>query len=288
MSFHRNGVVNEHNSCIHRGCCLNSVSIVTLLILTSAATPALADVGPKIGGFVVVTVTVDGQPLEEKDAVGTLLSLSPKFSDHPQHVPVLDDPSGGKWMQAGNLWGGKNENGTFRFHGFMPVGGIPDQVRVAVYIPSHDKVFVTDISPTRPHLVRMTADLHADGTGTLKLDWPSLWQELPFWQALGVTLFVELLVVFLFCRKKNVAIARPLRVVIWVNFLTLPVVWLFLIGSQLTLGTLTGVAAFVVVELLAVLFEGGMYRWRGKMEWKSAMTVSLIANGMSALLGLVT
>lgn len=104
------------------------------MLLALSATPLKADVGPKIGGYVVVTVTVEGEPLEEKDAVGTLLSLSPKFSDHPQHVPMLDDPSGGKWMQAGNLWGGKNENGKFRFHGFMPVGDIPDQVRVAVYL----------------------------------------------------------------------------------------------------------------------------------------------------------
>jgi hypothetical protein len=107
---------------------------VALMTLAFGVTPAMADVGPKIGGYVVVTVTVDGKPLEDKDAVGTLLSLSPKNSRHPQHVPILDDPSGLKWMQAGNLWGGENENGKFRFRGFMPVGGIPNQVRVACFV----------------------------------------------------------------------------------------------------------------------------------------------------------
>jgi len=251
----------------------------------------MADVGPKIGGFVNVTVTVDGKPLEDKDAVGTLLSLSPKFSDHPQHVPMLDDPSGGRWMQAGNLWGGKNEEGRFQFHGFMPVGGIPDQVRVAVYLPSQDKVYVTDISPTRPHLVRMSADLHSDGTGTLRLDWPSLWQELPFLQALGITLTVELVIVFVFVsvyrRRKELSLARPFRVGIWVNILSLPVVWLILIMGQLTLENLSGVIAFVGIELLVVLFEGVMYVWRGKMSWKSGMAMSFTANTVSAIVGLV-
>jgi hypothetical protein len=259
------------------------------MILAFTAAPAMADVGPKIGGFVVVTVTVDGKPLEDKDAVGTLLSLSPQFSDHPSHLPILDDPSGLKWMQAGNLWGGKNEEGRFRFHGFMPVGGIPDQVRVAVYLPSQEKVFITDVSPTRPHLVRMTADLHSDGTGTLKLDWPSLWQELPFLQALGITLAVELVIVFVFVyrRRKELSLARPLRVGIWANILSLPVVWLVLIMSQLTLGTVIGVFVFVGIELLAALFEGMMFVWRGKMTWRSAMAMSFTANALSAIVGLV-
>ncbi len=59
LSFHRNGVVNEYDNCIHRGYCLNSVSTVTLMVLVLSATPLMADVGPKIGGFVIVTVTVE-------------------------------------------------------------------------------------------------------------------------------------------------------------------------------------------------------------------------------------
>lgn len=68
---------------------------VALTILAFGATPSLADVGPKIGGFVVVKVTFDGKPLKEKDAVGTLLSLSPEFSEHPNHVYW---PSDLRWL----------------------------------------------------------------------------------------------------------------------------------------------------------------------------------------------
>ena len=191
------------------------------------------------------------------------------------------------WTYAGYLWGGEHENGKFRFHGFAPVGGKPDQVAVAVYLPSQNKTFLTEILATRPYLDRMTADLHADGTGTLRHDWPSVLQHLPFLQALAITLAVELLIVFVYCRRKKLPLARPLRVGIWANLLTLPVVWFLVIGIPITLATAGEIGVFVVIEAAAAIFEGVMYAWRGKMGWRSGMLVALIANTVSALMGLV-
>ena len=272
-----------------------NLSILTLMVLAFAASPAVADVGPKLPDSVVVTVTYEGEPLEDPGAVAALLSLASEQQDPINMavpVPQLDtlklvDPSGNVWTYAGYLWGGKYKNGKFRFHGFQPVGGMAENVRVAVYLPSQDKTFVTDIAPTRPYLARMTADLHADGTGTLRLNWPSALQDLPFLQALGITLAVELLIVFVYSRRKKTPLARPLRVGIWANLLTLPVVWFLVIGLQVTLATAGEIGVFVGIEVLAALFEGVMYAWRGKLGWKSGMSVSFIANTASALVGLV-
>ena len=271
-------------------------SFVPLMVLGLAASTAVADaIVPKLSDSVLVTVIYEGEPLEEQDAVAALLSLASEEQDPINMavpVPQLDtsklvEPSGKVWTYAGYLWGGENENSRFHFRGFQPVGGKPDQVRVAVYLPSQDKAFLTDISATRPYLDRMTADLHADGTGTLRLDWPSVLQHLPFLQSLGITLVVELLIVFIYCRRKRLPFVRPLRVGIWANLLTLPVVWFLVIGMQVTLATASEIGLFVGIEALAALFEGVMYTWRGKMGWKSGVLVAFMANAASALLGLV-
>lgn len=269
-------------------------SAVALTVLVFASSPAVADVGPKLPDAVVVTVTCEGKPLEDQGAVAALLSLASEEQDPinmavpvPQMDPSkLVDPGGKVWTYAGYLWSGEYRDGKFRFNGFQPVGGKPDQVRVAVYLPSHDKAFLTDISATRPYLDRMTADLHADGTGTLRHDWPSVLQHLPFLQALGITLAVELLIVFVYCRRKKLPLTRPLRVGIWANLLTLPVVWVFVILLPVTLATANEIGIFVGIEVAAALFEGVMYAWRGKLGWKAGMSVAFMANAASALLGL--
>ena len=67
--------------------------------------------------------------------------------------------------------------------------------------------------------------------------------------------------------------------------LTLPVVWFFVIEYQWMQSASVGMIVYVVSELLATVFEGVMYSWRGKMGWKSGMAVSLIANTTSARWG---
>ena len=272
------------------------VAFVGLIIFATTASPAVADaIVPKLSDSVFVTVTCEGRPIEDQQAVAALLSLAPEGQEpinmavplRRLGTPGLTDPSGKVWTYAGYLWGGENENGKFHFRGFQPVGGKPDQVRVAVYLSSQDEPFLTDILTTRPYLDRMTADLRADGTGTLRHDWPSVLQHLPFLQALGITLAVELLIVFVYCRRKKLPLARPLRVGIWANLLTLPVVWFLVIGIPITLATAGEIGVFVVIEAAAAIFEGVMYAWRGKMGWKAGMSVAFVANTVSALMGLV-
>ena len=273
------------------------LACVAMIVLAFTASTAVADaIVPKLSDSVIVRVAYEGKPLKDQGVVAALLSLASegrepinKAKPVPQlDTMKLDDPSGKMWTYAGYLWGGENKNGKFRFRGFAPVGGdIPDQVRVAVYLPSQDRAFLTDISTTRPYLARMTADLHADGTGTLRHDWPSVLQHLPFLQALGITLAVELLIVFAYCRRKKLPLAPPLRVGIWTNLLTWPVVWVLVIGFQVTLATPDKIVLFIMIEAMAASFEGIMYTWRGKMGWKSGMSVAFVANAASALVGLV-
>ena len=117
----------------------STLSAVATIALVFAASTACADaIVPKMFDTVIVTVTYEGEPLDDQGAVVALLSLAVEGHEpisKAKPVPrldtlKLDDPSGEMWTYAGYLWGGENENGKFRFNGFAPVGGvIPDQVR---------------------------------------------------------------------------------------------------------------------------------------------------------------
>ena len=97
------------------------IASVALMAVALAVSSAMADVGPKLTDAVVVTVTCEGEPLEDQGAVAALLSLASEERDPINMavpVPQLDTsklvaPNGTLWTYAGYLWGGENNNGKF-------------------------------------------------------------------------------------------------------------------------------------------------------------------------------
>jgi hypothetical protein len=101
-----------------------------------------------------------------------------------------------------------------------------------------------------------------------------------------VTLVVELLIVVSYCRRHALPKGGLLLAGLIGNALTLPVVWFCSVLGWFFLA-FVGVLVFALVELLAAMIEGLLYRWIGRLRWPDAIRLALIANAVTAALGLV-
>jgi hypothetical protein len=277
------------------------------VVFLFAARPARADLGPKFDDHVYFNVTLNGEPLPDASFDAALLRYYPPGSEararadnSGRSIPSLGDlpadESGGRWSYANYKWGGRGGNGRVDFHGFYYDGGIPDRVRLAVYLPSQQKLYVTDVAPTHPLLRTYRADLRPDGGGTLTLnrsgafavDWLwGLWQ-LGFGPALALTLLAEGLVVWAYARWWDATDTRLVRICLVANVLTLPVVWVAtVIGFNLPSVYWSGLGAFAGVELFVTALEGLAYATLGRLGWSRGMALACLANAASVGVGVV-
>lgn len=289
-----------------------------ILLLSNAAT-ARADFGPKLITRVRITAQLNGRPLPD-NATAALLSPAPQAGDGPanasKRVPGLvvpwKDDSGQEWNYAGYLWGGKFEDGAVTFQGFMDYKfhktaprGLPSLVRLVVYDPRTERLYVTAPASPGQHLALMQARLRSDGEGELTSIPIPFWQQLDFWKALLITLIVECVIVVRIVRNSpqpegdNISdrprrASRLIRVCVLINLLTLPLVWFF--GGELLyqFGFWVGTLAFLGLELMAFLTEAvfyrgvfSFYRKESRLPWPVAMRASLLANLTTLLLGFV-
>lgn len=293
--------------------------VMTGLNILGDIQSAFADFGPKPITRVRIAVQLDGRPLPD-DATAALLSPAPQAGDGPSNaskrvpglvVPWKDD-SGQEWNYAGYLWGGKFEDGSVTFHGFMDFKfyetapqGLPSLVRLAVYDPLTRRLHVTP--PARPgqHLALMQARLHSDREGELTSIPIPFWQQLDFWKALLITLIVECVIVVRIVRNSprptgnNISerprrAARLIRVCVLVNLLTLPLVWFFGGEFLYQFGFWLGTLIFLGLELMAFLTEAvfyrgifSFYRRDSRLPWPVTIRASLFANLTTFLLGFV-
>jgi hypothetical protein len=266
--------------------------------------PARADFGPRPNDRQRFDVTLEGGPLPDAEFVAAMLCLSPELKDEPDNmgavVPGLKaalprDDSGGGWTYAAYKCGGQGADGHVEFHGFY--GDVPGRFRVAVYLPSQDKLFLSNEAHTHPLLSQFRVDLASDGTATLTRDESGRWLAdalVAFVRrgilvALGTTVVIELVVVALAVTrlKKRELLWRLTLVCLAVNLLTVPIVWVIgSIGFWL-IGLWAGLLLLVVLELVAVCLEGVAYATVGRLGWRPALVLAVLANAASFLLGLV-
>jgi hypothetical protein len=276
---------------------------------------ARADAVPKPENDVVVSVTYQGKPLADVQFKAVLLKLvapselrgpaghgAEQLARRERQVNTtsewatlpLTEVNGWHWTFA-NV--GDGHNGQVRFHGFWLPGNRdpswpdrpPQQVRLAVYLPSERRWFLTEVAETRPYLTFLRSDLRPDGTGSLIAAWESLWQRVDLPIALGLTLLVELSIVLGFGLHKHILpikLALLLLIGIVVNVVSLPVVWFVTLKSYSELGRLIGFGCFLLAELGATVFEGLAYAWPGRLGLRAGLGISLLANSASMVLGL--
>jgi hypothetical protein len=100
-----------------------------------------------------------------------------------------------------------------------------------------------------------------------------------------VTLVVELLIVVVYCRRHRLPEGRLVVACLIGNALSLPVVWFCSVVGW-ALAAFFGALVFILVELLAALAEGVVYRWIGHLRWREAIRLGLLANAATMLLGI--
>jgi hypothetical protein len=280
------------------------VPLLMLAGLLGFAAPVHADMGPKPDDRLHFFVTYAGEPLPDTEFVATVLRFYPLGSTRRSGpsgaaVPGLTDlplsAPDGQWARTSH-WGGQGAHGHVEFYGFFEGGGVPDQIRLAVYLPSQAKVFLSDVAETHPLLRTYQVDLQPDGTATLRLDrtgafavdWlAGLWR-LGMWLALGLTLLIEGTVVAIFARRYKRPLARLFWCCLGVNLLTLPVVWAVTVTGFFFLGPWRGFVVLAIAELAAVLFEGLVYATLGRLGWAKGLRLALLANAASLGLGIIS
>jgi hypothetical protein len=278
--------------------------ITSWILFLSNATTAQADFGPKLIEMIRVEVQLDGNPVSDQ-ATGVLLAprseggVEPANAakDAPKLTIPYTDENGRKWIYAEYLWGGEFENGVVTFKGFhLSRHGMPSVVRLAVYRPETETVYITNTAEPGEHICLMAAKLSADGTGSLTDLSVPLWRRIDFWKALLITMAAECLIAgWVRSRQKpnreppqdnpRFRLVKLIILCLLVNLFTLPLVWFFGGHFLFTLGRNWGIAVFLGLEFAAFLVEGTAYWRSGLLNTGRAFQVALLANGVSFGLG---
>jgi len=275
-----------------------------------------ADMGPKPS--LEVSVSFEGKPIDGLFAAAVLYCFGPeqrsiypypdeeilenklvemqdgsdlgqikKYGLTPKQMAILEKDGNCYWIPAEYSWGGDCSNSKCNF-GY----GIPDSFRLAVYLPSRQKVFFTNEAPrTNKGLdTYLQADLKQDGTGVLS-ESPSnpfntVFSARRFFAialALVITLIIEcaLALIYFAIRRKNL---RNVKGVVAANVVSLPSLWIFLAITPL--GFLNSIA---IAEIGIVFLEGAIIRKlsNGDLSLPHATILSAVLNACSFLFGTI-
>jgi hypothetical protein len=242
-----------------------------LLMLIALLPLACGDVGPKPSADFYVTF--GGQPIEGNFSSVMLSCRGGGSGRLPENliaelnVSEYDAVRNCSWQPERFAWGGDCAESRCGFS-YM----LPEEFRLAVYVPGQNKVFVSDVIWRTNFYSHYRADLLADGS-ILMQDYAI------FLIALTLTLFLELLtaVVFIFLTKTR---WRTLIYVLVANLISLPVVWFMF--PQLPVHSLL---ALLSAEVFAVVFEAVFLNLLGRLSLKKAVALSILMNIISFLFG---
>jgi hypothetical protein len=251
-----------------------------------------ADVGPKPS--VDVAVRWNAGPVADATFYAQMLTCKPPgvgataqcgFEDPvcERFIALeLPEPAEGcTWRLQGPpmVWGGQCGAGQCSFSYFLP-----ERFRLAVYLPSADRLFVSNPVTRTGLRSSYRLDLAEDGAANL-VETTALLRRSHLggaFIALLLSLLIELPLGYGFVRLTH-SPRRALRGVALGNLLTVPALWLIVAAAPgsaflLTLG---------LAEVGAVIVEGGIIAGltRGRMKPGLAFAMSLALNFFSFLLG---
>lgn len=279
------------------------LTMAAVMFVSMIRSVAQADVGPKPDDRQYFSVTKNGKPLPEPTFLAALLEFKQEFADRPRNmsaeVPRLYEalpPNSPQenWTYAFYLWGGKGRNGKVRFHGFRV--GLPKEFRFAIFLPTEDRIYISNVIESHPLLHYYHVDLRNDGTAVLSRDESGLWLadgvmglwHRGFFFALALTLALELCFLFLLIRilKRQDVLRRMLLIGLIVNLVTLPGLWCVSVVFFWMFGLWIGIVALAALEVGVCTFEGIAYGLFGKLGWRTALFTACAANAVSFFIGL--
>jgi hypothetical protein len=193
-------------------------------------------------------------------------------------LQTIPDPDRGcYWTVAPMAWGGNCSQSSCRFNYFLP-----KSFRLSVYLPSQDRIYMSDEVTRRNFRSAFEAELLNDGGMILSETTPFRQSDTAshirtFLIALGITLLLELLVALLYCYLAKVSRTVLISVLI-ANLISLPIVWfVFTLLDEYFL-------VIFLAELFAVVFEAYFIAWRG-LTLRKAFILSILMNAASFVIG---
>lgn len=268
-------------------------AFVAAVLLLLGASVAAADIGPKPS--VDIAVSLDGAPLSASVFYAQMLTCNAPDLQMSQQCgfnnPACDkfrelalpEPAEScTWRLQGppTVWGGECKDSQCHFTYFLP-----ERFRLAVYLPGHDPLFISN-PVTRTALDSVyRLDLGGDGSARL-VENTSLLRQSHAGGALAallLSLVIELAAGYAYVRLTH-SPRRALWGVLLGNLLTVPILW-FLVSASFARGAFS--LTLALSELGAVIVEGALIAGltRGQMPPARAFSMSLLLNVVSFILG---
>lgn len=215
----------------------------------------------------------DQDPLIEQSRINTIKDGTPEQLRFVQY----DVERGCYWEPAYFAWGGDCKRSSCFFH-YM----LPEEFKLAAYIPSLNRVFLTNAVYRTNFNANFRVELHANGEGSIRESTPFLFTDGSgyFLRNLLITLIIELLISFFLFRK----LSLPLKM-LWViaagNIITLSVIW-FVLTSFVNAGMFN-----IIFEIFAFLVEAVILYlvFRKRIKLGTAFMISATTNVASWVVG---
>jgi len=270
------------------------IFVLVAIGIFSISGTASADIGPKPQADFKVTLEGEVLPdfdfnarllicqetdnLKDDGFVGTELEHGAKL-DIFEYEPEEDC----YWRPSMLAWGGdcQNQKCHFNYH-------LPDKFRMAVYLPSLDQVFVSDIIYRKSFNSVFSANLLTDGSIEVEDVTPFLGSGAAysigmFFVALIISLILELFVALLYlaAAKKS---KKILYSVLLANAISLPIVWFVipLLHKGDWFFVIAGTSLFLI-DALVIYFIN-----RKSLGFWSAFVMCLVMNLVSFFIGGLT
>jgi hypothetical protein len=256
--------------------------IFVLLIFSVLPSFVSADLGPK--DSVDINVLYNGNKISDASFSAEMLACINKNRQYlpegliPQlNISEYDSANNCYWTPAFLAWGGNCSDSRCYFWYFPP-----SEFKLAVYVPSLDKVFITN------EISRTTSDsnyevaLNFDGSAKISETTPLFRKDnvSSFIKALIITLIIELLVALIYLSITKLSKKILISVIVG-SLITLPIVWFIF--------PLIKIIPLVILlsEIFAIVFEAYFIYHLNKqaITLKKSFVLSIIMNLASLIIG---
>ncbi len=266
----------------------SAILILTIFLFSLAPGLVPADIGPSPS--VDIYVTVNGQSVPDTTFKAKMLTCqtgaSQLWDNDPSQLNINEYDSLNKcyWRPAKLVLGGDCQNGKCHFS-----YRLPSKFRLAVYLPSKGRVFLSD-EVTRENF-RSVFEANVLLDGTIEIQEMSQERSLfiqiisakTFFIAMVLTLILELIVAFIY---GSITLARTskklLSSVSVANIISLPIVWFIF-----PLLRIKPLEILLLGELFVFVFEGYFIHWlnRDILTLKRSFVLSILMNLASLVIG---
>jgi hypothetical protein len=193
------------------------------------------------------------------------------------NISEYDSTNNCYWTPAFLAWGGDCRDSKCHF-GYMP----PSEFKLAVYIPSLDKVFISNKISRTNFNSNYEAILNSDGSAKISETTPLVRKDnvSSFIKALIITLIIELLVALVYVSRTKLSKKILISVLVG-SLITLPIVWFIF--------PLIKIIPLVILlsEIFAIVFEAYFIYYLNKqaITLKKSFVLSTIMNLASLIIG---